>query len=82
MIGKDLMLLDLIDVYADIGGVHEVGQALGVPKTTITKWVQRSAMGCPPPVRRLAHHNLYSLQQWRDWHRLWRLTHHDRGRTS
>lgn len=63
------------EIYADLAGVQEIAQALGVSTNCVRRWIERrESTGCPAPVRSLAYVHLYSLREWKGWHRLWRIT--------
>ena len=69
--------LTVADVYADLGGVAEVADALGpaVSARRVQRWVERrAATGCPEPVVRTGRTHIYSITHWRDWYALWRRT--------
>ncbi len=68
-------VLDLADVYADIVGVWEIADELGVGIHRVRRWIdRRNSTRCPSPVRELKAGNLYSLADWRGWYALWRIT--------
>jgi hypothetical protein len=63
------------DFYADIVGVTEVAENLGVGLPRVRRWIdRRESTGCPSPVRVLKSGHLYSMQAWRGWFALWRVT--------
>ncbi len=67
--------IDVADVYADLGGVAEVAQSLGVKVHRVRRWIERrETTHCPAAVRTLANGNIYSLVEWRGWFALWKLT--------
>jgi hypothetical protein len=68
------------DVYADLGGLYEVAEALGVKMPRLKRWIERrESTNCPRPVRVLRSGHIYSIREWTAWYLLWRLT---RGRAS
>jgi len=59
----------------DLGSVFEVAKALNVPPKRVKGWIERrDSTRCPKPVRILKGTHLYSISEWRTWHRLWKLT--------
>jgi hypothetical protein len=63
------------DIYADLVGVAEVADGLGVGLYRVKRWIERREhVGCPNPVRTLRLGNVYSMQEWRGWFALWRVT--------
>jgi hypothetical protein len=66
---------DQFNPYADIGGIQEVAQDLGVSVFRVRRWIERRASThCPHPVRVLTCAHIYSLREWRGWFALWRMT--------
>lgn len=54
---------------ADLVGVAEIADALGVPRTTVSMWAaRRAASGFPSPLNDLAMGPVYSLSAVRAWH--------------
>lgn len=50
-------------------GAAEVAEALGVPTTNVTTWMNRRRVnGCPEPIVQLKMGGVYDLQAWLDWH--------------
>ncbi len=67
--------LELADVYADLGGIAEICDALGVSIYQMRRWIERrDTTNCPLPVRPLKQGNVYSINAWRGWFALWRIT--------
>ncbi len=63
------------EIYDDIVDLHEVSLSLGVPMKRVKKWVERRhRTGCPSPVRKFRHINIYSRAEWKGWYRLWQIT--------
>lgn len=63
------------DIYADLGGVHEISEALGVSTFRLNRWIERRASTkCPEPVRKLRGIHIYSISDWTGWFALWRVT--------
>lgn len=53
----------------DLGGVAEVAEAFGVPRTTASMWANRRDMsGFPKPVKLLAMGPVYDMDEVRAWH--------------
>ena len=72
---------DPFDIYADLGGLFEVAQALGVSVKQVKIWtVRRDGNGCPKPVRVLAGGHIYSISEWQAWRDLWKVTRARHGR--
>lgn len=68
-------VLELDEIYADLVGLWEVSQELGVPITSVRRWVEkRASTGAPAPVRPLHMGGVYSMHEWRAWWALWRIT--------
>lgn len=68
-------LMWLIEVYADLGSVQEIAEALGVTIHRVQRWIdRRSTTGCPLPVRELRYCNIYSIRQWKAWFALRKAT--------
>lgn len=66
---------DREEVYADLGGIPEVAQALGVSFFRVKRWIERRATtNCPRPVMVLRNGYLYSINDWKGWFALWRVT--------
>lgn len=62
----------LADIYADLGTLTDVAQALDIKYTRISMWQARKERVKPPkPVRSIARLDLYSIQEWRDWFAKW-----------
>ncbi len=67
--------LDIFDVYADLGGVAEVAENLGVKIHRVRRWIERrESTRCPEPIKLLVMGHLYSMRDWRAWFALWRIT--------
>lgn len=63
------------DVYADLGGIHEIAETLGVTLFRVKRWIERrDSVNSPRPVRILRAGHIYSLAEWQAWFALWRLT--------
>lgn len=63
------------EVYADLGGVPEVAAALGVSIFRVRRWIERRATtNCPRPVRALTCGHIFSLNEWKGWFALWKVT--------
>jgi hypothetical protein len=66
---------DIERLYADLGGMPEIAQALGVSVFRVKRWIyRRDAVCCPMPVRALKGNNVYSIAEWKGWFALWRVT--------
>lgn len=69
------------DRYADLVGIWEIADILGVPKRRVERWIERrAATGCPAPVRRLKMGHLYVMADWRGWYAVWQATRIDTTR--
>lgn len=63
------------DYYADLGGVPEVAEALGVGVYRVRRWIdRRDTTNCPAPVVKLSCGSIYSIAHWKGWFALWKLT--------
>lgn len=59
-------------VIADLGGIKEISQALGVTPAVIRRWIgKRNRINCPRPVLKLDMGHVYSIQEWRSWAAWW-----------
>jgi hypothetical protein len=59
----------------DLVGVAEIAEALDVPIFRLKRWIERrDSTDCPKPLRPLKAGHVYSLREWRAWHRLWAAT--------
>ena len=68
-------MTDRAEVYADLGGVAEIAQALNVKLPRVKRWIERrESTNCPMPVRSLVMGNVYSIADWKGWFALWRIT--------
>lgn len=71
----EVEVVALDDIYADLVGLWEVSQELGVKITSVRRWVEkRASTGAPGPVRALHMGGVYSLHEWKAWWSLWRIT--------
>jgi hypothetical protein len=62
-------------LYADLGGIREVSEALAVNPNTLRRWIERRrTTNCPRPLRKLTNTNVYSIAEWKGWFALWRVT--------
>lgn len=72
---RDEELIAIEEVYADLGGVAEVAEFLGVTIFRVKRWIERrDTTNCPRPVRALKQGHLYRLTDWKGWFALWRIT--------
>ena len=63
------------DPYADLVGLSEIAETLGVGIHRVRRWIERAdATNCPYPVRVLRCGAIYSMAEWKGWHSLWKLT--------
>lgn len=68
-------IMDISEVYADLGGIAEICEALGVKPHRVKRWIERrDATACPSPIRSLGIGNIYSIRDWKGWFALWRIT--------
>ncbi len=68
-------MTELDEIYADLGGIAEVAETLGVPYDRVKAWLARhEAIDCPRPVRSLRAGHIYSLSAWKGWFLLWKMT--------
>lgn len=71
----DRPALTVDDVYADMVGLAEVAEALGVERHRVNRWIERrDSTRCPEPKKILRMGNLYSLVEWKAWFTLWKIT--------
>lgn len=69
---EDYDVIDLDDLYADLGGVSEVAETLNVKKFRVNRWIERrDSTRCPTPVRTISNGHIYRLSHWREWFALW-----------
>lgn len=53
-----------------LGGVAEISDLFGVPRTTVSMWdTRRATSGFPEPVERLAMGPIYRMDEVAEWHR-------------
>lgn len=63
------------DMQADIVGIYEIAANLGVSRATINRWIERrDSTMCPEPIVRLKTGHIYSLNAWKGWYAVWRVT--------
>lgn len=71
----DRPTLTVDDVYADMVGLTEIAEALGVSRARVNRWIERrEATRCPEPKKPLSMGHLYSLAEWKAWFELWKIT--------
>lgn len=72
---EEVETVPVAEIYADIAGIAEIADALGVKTTRVKRWIERRyTTNCPMPVRELGVGYIYSLREWRAWFALWRVT--------
>lgn len=68
------------DPYSDVVGLQEVAEAFGVTPHCVRRWIERRAStNCPMPVKQLRMGHIWSMAEWRAWHRLWKATRKGNG---
>ncbi len=67
--------MSMAELYADLGGVNEIAEALGVKLYRVKRWIERrESSTCPAPVRTISGMHIYSIAQWQAWFAVWRVT--------
>ncbi len=62
-------LWTLKDIYDDLVSRQDLPRALNVTPRRFVGWLdRREDLGCPMPIKRLGHVDIYSLQEWKDWY--------------
>lgn len=62
----------LAEIYADLGTIYDVAEAMDITKFRIQEWVhRRERIKSPLPVRVIGGRNIYSIQEWKDWFAHW-----------
>lgn len=62
-------------MQADIVGVYEIAANLGVSRATVNRWIERrDSTSCPEPIVRLKTGHIYSLNEWKGWYAVWKVT--------
>lgn len=65
----------LQEMQADMVGGFEIAANLGVPRTRLNRWIERrSSTMCPAPLITLKAGSFYSLNEWKGWYEVWRVT--------
>ncbi len=59
----------LKDIYDDLVCRQDLPRALNVNEGRLVNWMnKREHFKSPYPIKRLAHVDIYSLQEWKDWY--------------
>lgn len=73
--GEPVEVVGVAEIYADLVGIPEIAEGLGVGIHRVRRWIERrESTRCPSPVRALKAGHIYSLREWRGWYALWRIT--------
>ncbi len=65
-------MVSVARILADIGGLMEVEEKLGVPRWQLRRWIERrDQTDCPKPIKVTAGMHLYSIYAWQVWLEDW-----------
>lgn len=60
------------EIYDDLGTRSDVAAALDITRWRMDKWLdRRPRIECPKPIRRFGLVDVYSIEEWRIWFKVW-----------
>jgi hypothetical protein len=63
------------EFLADLGTISDVAEALDVPVIRMKVWItRRDRVTSPAPLRKFGRVAIYSISEWKAWHRVWTVT--------
>jgi hypothetical protein len=66
---KQCRIITVTSTQPLLGGVAEISDEFGVPRTTVSMWdARRGTNGFPEPVERLRMGPIYRMDQVREWY--------------